>query len=218
MTGKEEVTGIILAGGKSSRFGSNKALTRIDGDRLIERLCRTVGSVTGQMMLITNTPEEYDFLELESRKDLVPRCGPIGGIFTALKTARTPLCLCVACDMPFVRPEFLEYMVERSPGSDVVVPVNDGREEPLCAVYRETCVPAIEDRIRAKRYKIAGFFDAVRVLRLVPEEGGFRDADQFFNINDRADYDEALKRMTDQARQADQARQTDQADQADQVR
>ena len=200
MTAREEVTGIILAGGKSSRFGSNKALSRIDGDRLIERLCRTVGSVTGRMMLITHTPEDYAFLELESRKDLVPRCGPIGGIYTALRTAQTPLCLCVACDMPFVSPEFLEYMVERSAGYDVVVPVNDGRVEPLCAVYRETCVPAIEDRIHARRYKIAGFFDEVRVLRLAPEEGGFHDDDMFFNINDRTDYDEALKRMTDQAR------------------
>ena len=200
MTGREEVTGIILAGGKSSRFGSNKALSRIDGDRLIERLCRAVGSVTGRMMLITHTPEDYAFLKLESRKDLVPRCGPIGGIYTALRTADTPLCLCVACDMPFVRPEFLEYMVERSSGYDVVVPVNHGREEPLCAVYRETCVPAIEDRIQARRYKIAGFFDEVRVLRLVPEEGGFHDNDMFFNINDRTDYDEALKRMTDPTR------------------
>ena len=200
MTAREEVTGIILAGGMSSRFGSNKALSRIDGDRLIERLCRTVGSVTGRMMLITHTPEDYAFLKLESRKDLVPRCGPIGGIYTALRTAQTPLCLCVACDMPFVRPEFLEYMVERSAGYDVVVPVNDGRVEPLCAVYRETCVPAIEDRIYARRFKIAGFFDEVRVLRLAPEEGGFHDDDMFFNINDRTDYDEALKRMTDQAR------------------
>lgn len=199
MTARKEVTGIILAGGKSSRFGSNKALSRIDGDRLIERLCRAVGSVTGRMMLITNTPADYAFLELESRKDLVPRCGPIGGIYTALRSAQTPLCLCVACDMPFIQPEFLEYMVERSSGYDAVVPVNDGRVEPLCAVYRETCVPAIEDRIQARRFKIAGFFDEVRVLHLPPEEGGFRDAGMFFNINDRADYDEALKRMTDQA-------------------
>ena len=167
---------------------------------MIERLCRTVGSVTGRMMLITRTPAEYAFLGLESRKDLVPRCGPIGGLYTALRTAHTPLCLCVACDMPFVRTEFLEYMVERSPGYDVVVPVNDGREEPLCAVYRETCVPAIEDRIRAGRFKTAGFFDEVRVRRLLPVEGGFHDDGMFFNINDRTDYDEALKRMADQAR------------------
>ena len=197
MTTREEVTGIILAGGKSSRFGSNKALSRIDGDRLIERLCRTVGSVTGRMMLITNTPADYAFLELESQKDLVPRCGPIGGIYTALRTAKTPLCLCVACDMPFVMPEFLEYMVERSSGYDVVVPMNDGREEPLCALYRKTCVPVIEQRIQARKYKITGFFDEVRVLRLSPEDGGFHDAGMFFNINNMADYDEALRRLED---------------------
>ncbi len=195
MTDGQEVTGIILAGGMSRRFGSNKALSRFEGERLIQRLCNTVGSVTDRMMLITNTPDDFAFLELESRKDLVPRCGPVGGIYTALRTASTPLCLCVACDMPFIRPAFLEYMVERSSGYDVVVPVNEGREEPLCAVYRETCVPAIEHRIQAGRYKITGFFDEVRVLRVAPEDAEFHDADMFFNINDMADYGEALKRL-----------------------
>jgi molybdopterin-guanine dinucleotide biosynthesis protein A len=197
MTGGEEIAGVILAGGMSSRFGSNKALSRFEGERLIQRLCKTVGSVTGRMMLITNTPDEFAFLGLESRKDLVPRCGPIGGIYTALKTANTPLCLCVACDMPFIRPEFLEYMVGRSSGYDVVVPMNGGREEPLCALYRTTCVPAIEHRIQARKYKITGFFDEVRVLRLSPGDGGFHDAGMFFNINNMADYDEALRRLKD---------------------
>ncbi len=198
MIGREEVTGIILAGGMSSRFGSNKALSRFEGERLIHRLCKTVGSVTDRIMLITNTPEEYAFLNVASRKDLVPRCGPIGGIFTALRTANTPLCLCVACDMPFIKPEFLEYMLERSPGYDVVVPMNDGREEPLCAVYRDTCASAIENRIQARRHKMTGFFDEVRVLRVAPGDAGFHDSDMFFNINNRTDYDEALKRLKDQ--------------------
>ena len=195
MTDREEVTGVILAGGMSSRFGSNKALSRFDGERLILRLCKRVGAVTDRMALITNTPEEYAFLNLDSRKDLVPRCGPIGGIYTALRTAQTPLCLCVACDMPFISPALLEYMVARSPGYDVIVPMQDGREEPLCAVYRNTCVPAIDNRIQAGRYKITGFFDEVRVLRVAPEDAGIHDADMFFNINRPADYDEALKRL-----------------------
>ena len=195
MTDREEVTGVVLAGGMSSRFGSNKALSRIDGERLIHRLCKRVGAVTDRMALITNSPEEYAFLNLDSRKDLVPRCGPIGGIYTALRTAETPLCLCVACDMPFISPALLEYMVERSPGYDVIVPVQDGREEPLCAVYRNTCVSAIDNRIQAGKYKITGFFDEVRVLRVAPEDAGIHDADMFFNINRPEDYDEALKRL-----------------------
>ena len=199
MKGKDGVTGIVLAGGMSSRFGSNKALSRLEGERLVQRLCRTVGAVTDRMMLITNTPEEYDFLHLESRKDLVPRCGPIGGIYTALRTANTPLCLCVACDMPFINPEFLAYMLERAPGYDVVVPLNDGREEPLCAVYRDTCTEPINDRIEAGKFKITGFFDEVRVLRLPPGESGFHEADMFFNINNMADYGEALKRLKERS-------------------
>ncbi|MCY3771569.1 MAG: molybdenum cofactor guanylyltransferase [Gemmatimonadetes bacterium] len=195
MTGREQVTGVILAGGLSSRFGSDKALSRFEGERLIQRLCKTVAAATDRVLLITNTPEDYAFLDLESGQDLVPRCGPIGGIYTALRTANTPLCLCVACDMPFIRPEFLEHMVGQSSGYDVVVPVNEGREEPLCAVYRDTCIPSIEDRIRARRYKITGFFESVRVRRLDPVGAGFHDADMFFNINNRTEYDEALKRL-----------------------
>ena len=197
MAVREEVAGVILAGGLSSRFGSDKALSRFEGERLIQRLCKTVGTATDRVMLITNTPEDYAFLDLECRRDLVPRCGPIGGIYTALRTANAPLCLCVACDMPFIRPEFLACMVKQSPGYDVVVPMNDGREEPLCAVYRDTCIPAIEDRIRARRHKITGFFEAVRVRRLAPGDAGFHDADMFFNVNNRTDYDEALKRLQD---------------------
>ena len=197
MTGREEVTGVILAGGLSRRFGSDKALSRFEGERLIQRLCKTVGTVADRLMLVTNSPEDYAFLDLESRRDVVPRCGPIGGIYTALRTANTRLCLCVACDMPFIRPEFLAYLVDQSPGYDVVVPMYDGREEPLCAVYRDTCIPSIEDRIGARRYKITGFFEAVRVRRLAPEDAGFHDADMFFNINSQKDRDEALKRLKD---------------------
>ena len=197
MAGREAVAGVILAGGLSSRFGSNKAFSRFDGERLVQRLCKTVAAATDRVMLITNTPEDYAFLGLESRQDLVPRCGPIGGIYTALRTANAPLCLCVACDMPFIRPEFLEYMVGQAPGYDVVVPMHDGREEPLCALYRVACIPSIEERIRARRYKITGFFESVRVLRLSPGDAGVHDEDMFFNINNRTDYDEAVKRLKD---------------------
>ncbi len=202
MRDDNEVVGIILAGGLSSRFGTDKALSRLAGEPLIQRLCRTVGTAADRLMLITNAPEDYAFLGVESRSDLIPSCGPIGGLYTGLSAAKAPLCLCVACDMPFIRPAFLQYLVARSPGYDAVVPMRDGREEPLCAVYRNTCMPSIEDRIRARKYKMTGFFEAVRVLRLVPEDAGIHDADMFFNINSPADYEAALKRMRDQPRSA----------------
>lgn len=204
MTDNEAVTGIILAGGMSTRFGSNKALSQFDGERLIYRLCKTISAVTDRITLITNTPEEYAFLKLPSTRDLVPRCGPIGGIYTALKMLDTPLCLCVACDMPFIKADFLKYMIERSPGFDIVVPMNNRREEPLCALYRDSCTDAVEKQIQSGKHKITEFYDKVRVLRLEPENSGFPDPDMFFNINSRIDYKEGIRRLEKERRLSEQ--------------
>jgi len=195
---EERVTGIILAGGMSSRFGSNKALTRFDGEKLIHRLYKNLTAVTDQMILITNTPEDYGFLNITTQHDLIPNCGPIGGIYTALSTAQTSLIFCVACDMPFVNPAFLEHMIRRSKGYDVVVPIHNGQEEPLCAIYRKTCLKTIYDQISSQKFKITEFYKNVRVLRLNPSDSGFSENDMFFNINYPTDIKEALKRLKNQ--------------------
>jgi molybdopterin-guanine dinucleotide biosynthesis protein A len=195
MSSGEPFTGVILAGGRSSRFGANKALSLIRGERLIERLARAMREVAPETLLVTNTPEAYAFLNMRMVGDLVSGCGPLGGIYTALKSIRTPLSLCVACDMPFVRPAFLRYMVEAAPGYEVVVPVSDHGEEPLCAVYHTRCLSVIEPRIQAGQYKITGFYDRVRVKRITTEETPLYDPWMLFNVNTREDYEEALKHL-----------------------
>ena len=116
----------------------------------------------------------------------------------------TPLCLCVACDMPFIKADFLKYMIERSPGFDIVVPMNNRREEPLCALYRDSCTDAVEKQIQSGKHKITEFYDKVRVLRLEPEDAGFPDPDMFFNINSRIDYKEGIRRLEKERRLSEQ--------------
>ena len=191
----EAVTGVILAGGRSSRFGTNKALSLFEGERLIERLLRSIQKVTPSILLVTHMPEVYEFLDIPMTEDLIPDCGPLGGIYTALKTIQTPLSLCIACDMPFVRSDFMNYMVQVADNFDVVVPMSGQREEPLCAVYRTTCIPAIEERIQARKYKMIGFYRQMYIKRITEADTDYYNPEMLFNVNTQVDYAEAISRL-----------------------
>lgn len=191
----ESVTGVILAGGRSRRFGTNKALSVFRGERLIERLVRSLQSVTGELLIVTNSFDEYAFLDLPMVSDLITDCGPLAGIYTALKTVSTPLSLCVACDMPFAKATFMRHLVSVAGAADVVTPVSEMGDEPLCAVYRDTCVPLIETRLQAGQYKITGFFEHARVKRVRCQDTPVYDPWSLFNVNTRDDYAEALKHL-----------------------
>ena len=193
---KPPVTGVILAGGKSRRFGENKALSVFDGENLIERLIRTLGKVTDQMVLVTNTPETFAYLELPMVTDIVPECGSLGGIYTGLKTMRSRIGVFLACDMPFVDPAFLRYMIEKSEGPyDVVVPRSDNGLEPLCAVYSESCLEPVEKRVLSRDLKVIKFYDEVRVEMVTQEDTSLFTPHMLFNVNTRSDYEDALQKM-----------------------
>ena len=87
ISSSKDITGIILAGGKSLRYGRNKALVEVDGMRLIERVIRVMQPLFKDLMIITNTPREYDYLQLPMHEDLIKGLGPIGGVYTGVETA-----------------------------------------------------------------------------------------------------------------------------------
>lgn len=166
----DQVTGVVLAGGKSTRYGRNKALVEMKGIRLIDRVIGVIGSVFQHLLLVTNTPHEYAYLGLPMVEDLIKGLGPIGGIYTGLKTISDPAGFFVACDMPFVNPHLIHWMIEISEGYDVVVPRLDWKIEPLHALYKTTCLPFVEEAIRAEKYQIFHFYDKLRVRYLSEEE------------------------------------------------
>jgi molybdenum cofactor guanylyltransferase len=96
------ITGVILAGGKSSRFGSNKAFASMNGTQLIERVIAIMGSIFKDLIIITNDPDEYSFLGLPMYEDLIKGLGPLGGIYTGLEKIPEKTGFFVACDMPFL--------------------------------------------------------------------------------------------------------------------
>ncbi len=181
-------TGVILAGGRASRYGgAPKGLERVGGRRVIDRVAEALSSVTDALLLVANDPAAERWLPgVRVAADVRPGCGSLGGIHASLVHAAGPT-LIVAWDMPFVPAGLLAELLALGGGADAAVPESGSRRgvEPLCGYYDVTCVPAIERRLEAGDYRVIGFYDDVRVARLNEERvRAFGDpALLFLNIN-----------------------------------
>lgn len=180
------VTGVIQAGGKSTRMGGQpKALMELGGRRIIERVLSALDGVVDDLLVVTNTPELYAFLGLEMVPDAYPDHGSLGGIYSGLKAASGEAAFTVACDMPFLRRDVVRLVVERADAGDVVIPRVDAQYETLHAAYRKSCLPHMEERLIQGRLKIVDFFPSVRVVT-IEEADVRRYADPlvvFMNVN-----------------------------------
>jgi molybdopterin-guanine dinucleotide biosynthesis protein A len=180
------VTGVIQAGGKSTRMGGRpKALLDLGGRRIIERVAAAIAGVVDDLLLVTNTPELYRFLSLPMVPDAFPGGGSLGGIYSGLLAAPGDAAFTVACDMPFLQPDVARLVVSRAADADVVIPKVAGQLETMHASYRKSCLPHMEARLRAGQLKIVGFFDQVRVLTIEEAElAPYGDpAVMFMNVN-----------------------------------
>lgn len=163
------VTGVIQAGGKSTRMGGEpKALLEVGGRRIIERVLAAVAPAVDDVLIVTNTPDLFAFLGLPMIPDAFPDHGSLGGIFSGLAAAKGDAVFTVACDMPFLHPEVARLVVSRAGEADVVIPRVGDMLETMHASYSKTCLPAMEARLREGRFKIIGFFPDVRVVE-IPE-------------------------------------------------
>ena len=179
------ITGFILAGGKSTRYGSNKAMAEVDGQRLIERVVTVVESVFEHLVLITNTPEEYAYLHIPMIQDIIKGLGPLGGIYTGLENLSDDAGFFVACDMPFLNAPLIRHMAQVRGQFDAVVPKIDWMLEPLHAIYTKGCLPALKALIDSQQYQIWRFFEKIAVRFLEEDEIRVFDPSlrSFFNIN-----------------------------------
>src|ERR1044072_3671969 len=133
----------IQAVGQSSRMGEDKALKTFLGRPLIQRVVERLSPIADEVIVTTNHPEDYSFLDLRLIPDLKPGRGALGGLYTAIASASNPMVAVVACDMPFASPELLEaarqILVREE--ADVVIAKSEEGYEPFHAIYRrETCL------------------------------------------------------------------------------
>jgi len=188
------VSAAILAGGQSSRMGSIKALVRVGGRTIIERIVERVQPLAEELILVTNTPEVYAWLGLPMFGDLIPGKGPLGGLYSALSSVHGDHTLAVSCDQPFLNADLLRYLIGLREGYDVVVPLApDGYPQSMHAVYGKGCLGPIRARLDADRLKMIGFFDEVRVRQVPMDEIAPIDPERlsFVNVNTPGDLAEA---------------------------
>jgi molybdopterin-guanine dinucleotide biosynthesis protein A len=186
MSAAVTVTGVIQAGGRSTRMGGEpKALMELGGKRIIERIVEMLGSVLSDLLIVTNTPGLYAFLGLPMIPDVFPDHGSLGGIYSGLKAAKGDGAFTVACDMPFLKAEVIRLVVSHAGEADVVIPRVGDQYETLHALYAKACLPHMEAALKAKRLKVIGFFPQVKILE-IPEAEVARLADPhvcFMNVN-----------------------------------
>jgi molybdopterin-guanine dinucleotide biosynthesis protein A len=185
-------SGVVLAGGKSSRLGEDKALLELGGDTLLARAVHALRPLTDDILIVANDPSKYEPLGLPARlvSDDFPGRGSLVGIYSGLRQTVHPCALVVACDMPFLNIALLRYMLGLVEGYDVVIPQLDGFLEPLHAVYRRSCLPAMHSLLDRGRRQIIGFFPEVRVRYVEEHEIDRFDPRHlsFVNINTAEDW------------------------------
>jgi len=180
-----KLTVAILAGGKSSRMGTDKSFVPFQGRPLIEVVQDRVAGLGDEQILITNNPSAYAHIGLPMFGDVYPDHGSLGGIFTAVTYASHPHTLVLGCDMPWLNRGLLEYMASLRETADVIVPRWQKFPEPLHAIYSKGCLGPMEDNLKAKRMKVIGFYGRVSVRFLERNDIVRFDPDgrSFANIN-----------------------------------
>ena len=193
-----DITAVVLAGGMSRRLGRNKAVELFDGETLIRRAIGRMRQVARNIMVVAN--DESRVAELDLPNDVAavldeyPGKGPLAGIYTGLNASSTEWAVFCACDMPFLSPNLYRALLSNRDRYDAVVPIVDGRPEPVHAAYSRACLGPIGDKLVANDLKIAGFFQNVSVRYFSEDELRAIDPNllSFFNINTQQDLEMAV--------------------------
>ncbi|SMO54443.1 molybdenum cofactor guanylyltransferase [Saccharicrinis carchari] len=156
MISKADITGIVLAGGQSRRMGFNKAEASLNGESMLTRMIEKLSALTPNLLLSTGS-STYPNIHWPQIPDEYINCGPLGGIYSAIKASTTPLNIVVSCDMPLISSSLLLQLVGQAMENDamITVPVDaDNQLQLLCAVYHKNILPLIEKQIKQKSLKL----------------------------------------------------------------
>lgn len=192
-----KISAIVLAGGKSQRFGTDKAQLRLNGKWLLQQILETLATLSDDLLVVTDKRIELTSLTVRIVPDAYPGTGPLGGIYSGLQAMHYQHGLVVACDMPFLNLSLLRYMIVLSADFDAVIPRIQDNTEPLHAIYSKACIHPIEDLLQQGKLRIAKLFPKIRVRYVTESELDLFDPEHmsFFNINTRDDLELAQRRL-----------------------
>jgi FdhD protein len=187
------VTGVILAGGSSRRMGSNKALLEVEGNSIISRIYRTLAGMFHEIIVVTNSPHDYEFLPCRKVPDIYSNFGSIAGLHSALTHSSTAHTFVTACDMPFIDQSIINYLchLRQEEGYEAVIPYSKGGQEPLHAVYSAACKDIFEGAILNGERKVVDILKKIKVRDVTYDEirsiGG--QSASFMNVNTPEEYE-----------------------------
>ncbi len=180
------ISGVILAGGKSARMGTDKALLKLGPYYVIERIAGVLRTMVDEIVIVTDRPRRYAKYGDRTVSDIMPGHGPLGGLHAGLMQASHPWVLVAACDLPFVSVPVAGLMIHCAADYDAVVPRHRGYAEPLYALYNKRCIEVMEQQLVQGLGKITRSYDELRVRYLTEEEMSFVEPhleQSFLNLN-----------------------------------
>lgn len=189
------VTALILAGGKSRRFGRDKALLRYDGRGIVAHLAEEAAKVCQEVLIVSDSGQKFSLPAAREIADCYQDAGPMGGLQAGLSAARYDTCLLMACDMPFLSAELMALFIENADGHQLVLPQNGQDLEPMFGVYRRSLLPEVEALLAAGRRSLLNLTKNNDLLLLPPKvwQKTAVGREAFFNINCVADYERLLR-------------------------
>ena len=187
-------------------MGRNKALMRLGDETLVARTLKRLQRVTDEIILISNSGHLYAELGVQVYKDLIPNTGALGGVYTGLNYAANNTVLCVACDMPFLQPKLMTYLLSVLGEHDAVVPYTREMEganpklQTLCAVYWRRCAQTMHQMLGEGELRLHAFCDRATVRVVPPDEWRVFDPEglSFVNVNTHEDFERVREMLADE--------------------
>ncbi|CAL2078114.1 molybdenum cofactor guanylyltransferase [Tenacibaculum sp. 190524A05c] len=172
MIAQKNITGIILAGGKSSRMGSDKGLMHYEGKSFIQYSIEALKPIVSTIIIVSNN-NEYDQFGYSRKEDTVEEFGPVAGIYAGLESSLTAYNLILSCDIPLIRTEVLESLVQNSKlEEEVILLKSQGRLMPLIALYNKECHKKFKRAIEQREHKLMNVLSecSIKIIELQDED------------------------------------------------
>ncbi|MBK8943868.1 MAG: molybdenum cofactor guanylyltransferase [Ignavibacteriae bacterium] len=188
-----------MSGGKSKRIGSDKALLKINGITLIERIQFLLQEIFNKVIIISNSPGNYKFLNSKIYEDIYPGFGPLSGIHSGLINSTSENNFIISCDMPFVTKDLINFIIHQTKSEDISIPKSYNNFLTLCAVYKKSCIPKAEELLKLASEKMSEngktkvkLFDLINSLNtkfVEISDESFFNGRLIFNMNSLDDFE-----------------------------
>lgn len=180
---RNSITGIVLAGGSSSRMGQDKALMLFNGRTLISYAIEILSPACDNVVISSNQ-QVYEFTGCEVWPDILALQAPMIGIYSCLKRSQTFWNIILSCDMPLVDRRLLDFLLTRRAGADIIIPVHRNKMEPLCGLYSRKLLPLLEKKTGEGEFSLQQLIRVARsrLVEMSPELD-FYSENMFVNMN-----------------------------------